>query len=97
MSKEIKKLNRAVNKGRSTSSDTIYPNAGAAGNITGRGFPANTWSLTYDDGPGGKTTPTILKNLKDRNMKATFFMLAKQVEGLPTTAKAIADAGMDLA
>jgi peptidoglycan/xylan/chitin deacetylase (PgdA/CDA1 family) len=96
-SKEIKRLNRAISKGRSTSSDTIYPNASSAGNITGNGYPANTWSLTYDDGPGGKTTPTVLQNLKDHNMKATFFMLAKQVEGLPNTAKSVADAGMDLA
>jgi peptidoglycan/xylan/chitin deacetylase (PgdA/CDA1 family) len=97
MSKEIKKFTKEISGGRSTSSDTIFPNAGAAGNITGRGFPANTWSLTYDDGPGGKTSPVVLQNLKDRNMKATFFMLAKQVEGLPNTAKSIADAGMDIA
>lgn len=97
MSKEMKKLTKEVNKGRSTSSDSIFPSAGVAGNITGRGFPANTWSITYDDGPGGKTTPTVLANLKARNMKATFFMLAKQVEGLPTTAKSVADAGHDLA
>lgn len=97
MSKEMKKLMKEVNKGRSTSSDTIFASAGASGNITGRGYPANTWSLTYDDGPGGKTTPTVLQNLKTRNMKATFFMLGKQVEGLPTTAKSVVDAGMDIA
>jgi peptidoglycan/xylan/chitin deacetylase (PgdA/CDA1 family) len=82
---------------RTTSSDTIFASTGGAGNITGRGFPANTWSLTYDDGPGGRTTTTVLQNLKDKNMKATFFMLARQVEALPSTAKAIADAGMDIA
>lgn len=97
MSKEIKKLVKEVRGGRSTSSDVIFASTGAQGNITGRGFPANTWSITYDDGPGGKTTPTILKNLEDRKLKATFFMLAKQVEGLPTTAKSIVDAGMDIA
>lgn len=96
-SKEIRKFNRAVIRGRSTSSDVIYPNAGTSGNITGRSFPANTWSITYDDGPGGKTSPTILKHLQDKGLKATFFMLAKQVEALPNTAKSIADAGMDIA
>lgn len=96
-SKEIQKFNRAVMRGRSTSSDVIYPNAGASGNITGRTFPANTWSITYDDGPGGKTTPTVIKNLQDKGLKATFFMLAKQVEALPNTAKSVVDAGMDIA
>lgn len=96
-SKEIRKFNRAIMKGRSTSSDVIYPNAGTSGNITGRSFPANTWSITYDDGPGGKTSPTVLKNLQNKGLKATFFMLAKQVEALPNTAKSIADAGMDIA
>jgi peptidoglycan/xylan/chitin deacetylase (PgdA/CDA1 family) len=97
VSKKIKVFVKKVVKGRSTSSDSIYPSTSKAGNISGSSWPANTWSLTYDDGPGGKTSPTILQNLKDRKMKATFFMLAKQVEGLPTTAKNIADAGMDIA
>ncbi len=94
---KIKALIKTVHKGRSTSSDTIFPSAGAAGNISGRGFPANTWSLTFDDGPGSKTTPTVVQNLVNRNMKATFFMLAKQVEGLPNTSKSVLDAGMDVA
>ena len=97
ISKEMRKLKRTAKRNRTTSSDTIYPSAGSAGNITGNGFPANTWSITYDDGPGGKTTPTVLQNLKAHNMKATFFMLGKQVEVLPTTAKSVVDAGMDIA
>ena len=97
LSKEMRKLTKKIARGRSTSSDVIFSSTTSAGNIVGNGFPANTWSLTYDDGPGGKTTPTVLKNLKDHNMHATFFMLAKQVEGLPSTAKSVADAGMDIA
>lgn len=96
LSKKIQLFKKEV-VGRSTSSDSIFPSAGAAGNITGRGFPKNTWSLTYDDGPGAKTTPQVLKNLKERNLKATFFMLAKQVEALPTIAKSIVADGHDLA
>jgi len=95
--KKIKELVKRQKQDRSTSSDTIFASAGSAGNITGRGFPANTWALTYDDGPGGRTSTTVLQNLKNRNIKATFFMLARQVEALPTTAKAISDAGMDVA
>ena len=96
-SKEIKKYMEELKGGRSTSSDIVYASAGPAGNITGRGYPANTWSLTYDDGPGAKTSPTVLKNLVDRGQKATFFELAKQVEALPNTALSIKNAGMDMA
>lgn len=97
IAQEIKDLIKDLRGGRSTSSDVIFASTGAQGNITGRGFPANTWSLTYDDGPGSKTTPVVLKNLIDRKLKATFFVLAKQVEGLPNTAKSLVDADMDIA
>lgn len=96
-SKEIKKLNRAVMKGRSTSSDVIYPNTSSAGNITGNSFPSKTWSITYDDGPSSVHTSAVLKNLQDRKLKATFFMLAQQVKNLPLNAKALAKADMDIA
>ncbi|MES2527859.1 MAG: polysaccharide deacetylase family protein [Bdellovibrionota bacterium] len=97
VSKDIKKLIQEIKTGRSTSSDVIFPSVGASGNITGRGFPANTWSITYDDGPGGRTTPTVLTNLANHNMKATFFMLAQQVLALPTITKTVVDGGHDIA
>lgn len=75
----------------------IFPSATSAGNVTGAGYPANTWSMTYDDGPGSATSPTVLKNLLDKKIKATFFQLAQQVLALPTIAKSIKDAGMDIA
>jgi peptidoglycan/xylan/chitin deacetylase (PgdA/CDA1 family) len=96
-SRDIQKLMKDLKAGRSTSGDVIFPAVGPSGNITGNGFPANTWSITYDDGPGGKTSPTVLQNLLNHGYKATFFMLAQQVKALPNTAKSIADAGMDIA
>jgi peptidoglycan/xylan/chitin deacetylase (PgdA/CDA1 family) len=95
-SKEIQKLNRAVMRGRSTSSDVIYPNTSSAGNITGNSFPAKTWSITYDDGPSPTETPKVLKNLQDRGLKATFFMLAAQVKK-PNIGKLVVEADMDIA
>lgn len=94
LSKEMKAFTDEL--GRGTSSDVIYPAAGPNGNITGRSFPANTWSLTYDDGPA-KTTDQVLTNLVERKIPATFFVLAKQVEAYPTMAKKLKDAGMDMA
>ena len=94
VSKDMKKFRNVI--GRGTSAASIFPSAGSNGNITGSGFPANTWSITYDDGPG-KTSPQVLKNLVDKKIPATFFQLAKQVIALPGTALAIKDAGMDMA
>jgi peptidoglycan/xylan/chitin deacetylase (PgdA/CDA1 family) len=97
VSHDIHKLIKELKNGRSTSGDVIYPAVGAAGNITGRGFPANTWSVTYDDGPGGKTTPQVLANLKSLGYKATFFVLAQQVLALPGVTKSIVADGHDIA
>lgn len=94
LSEKMKEFTSQLDRG--TSSDSIYPSAGANGNISGSNFPNNTWSLTYDDGPGTPTSE-ILKNLKERNMKATFFMLAQQVEKYPTIAASIKKDGHDLA
>lgn len=97
VSKDIHSLIKELKAGRNTSADVIFPAVGASGNITGRGFPANTWSITYDDGPGGKTTPQVLANLASHGYKATFFVLAQQVLALPGVTKSIVDGGHDLA
>ncbi len=34
--------------------------------------------LSFDDGPSETNTPSILKTLKDENVKATFLFLEKQ-------------------
>lgn len=75
----------------------IYPTAGKPGNITGNEFPAKVWSLTFDDGPGKASTLEILEHLKKREMKATFFQLAKQVKINPSVSKSILAAGMEIA
>jgi polysaccharide deacetylase family sporulation protein PdaB len=40
-------------------------------------------ALTFDDGPLAKTTPKILSILKEKNVKATFFVVGEQVEKFP--------------
>jgi peptidoglycan/xylan/chitin deacetylase (PgdA/CDA1 family) len=97
VSTEIKNVMKELRAGRGTSGDVIYPAVGPAGNINGRGFPANTWSITYDDGPGAKTTPQVLANLNSYGYKATFFVLAQQTLALPGITKSLVDAGMDMA
>ncbi len=96
-SKELRKYMKEVKTGRSTSSDSIAPSVDKSGNVTGNGYPANTWSITYDDGPASAYSPTVLKNLQAHNMKVTLFQLAQQVKALPKIANAYKDAGMDMA
>lgn len=48
--------------------------------------------LTFDDGPS-TVTPNILDTLKQKNVKATFFMLGSNVERLPETVKKVFDEG----
>lgn len=49
--------------------------------------------LTFDDGPYPETTPRILKILQDEGVKATFFVLGKQVDRYPDLLKAEFDQG----
>jgi polysaccharide deacetylase family sporulation protein PdaB len=40
-------------------------------------------ALTFDDGPVSTTTPEILNILKEKNIKATFFVVGEQVKRYP--------------
>lgn len=41
--------------------------------------------LTFDDGPGGKTTIQVLDTLKAENVPATFFVIGNQIKGQEDT------------
>jgi peptidoglycan-N-acetylglucosamine deacetylase len=53
-------------------------------------------ALTFDDGPHGTHTITILNILKQYNVKATFFMLGIQVSRFPAVAKLVVAAGHEV-
>jgi len=53
--------------------------------------------LTFDDGPHPEGTPAMLATLAQRNARATFFLVAEQVERHPELARAIAAAGHTVA
>lgn len=88
---------QAMDDSRDPASDVITPSTGGAGNITGSGFPRGTWAMTYDDGPGTKTSEQVLENLRQSGTKATFFMLAGQAVAHTAMAQRIKAAGMDIA
>ena len=53
--------------------------------------------MTFDDGPHPKLTPRLLDILKERNIKATFFVIGKLVAEYPDIAKRIVDEGHEIA
>ncbi len=50
-------------------------------------------ALTFDDGPDPENTPRLLHILKEKGVKATFFLLGSKVEKYPEIARAILQAG----
>lgn len=56
-------------------------------------FKPKTMYLTFDDGPSPENTNTILDILKEKNIKATFFLIGENVEKYPEVAKRIVEEG----
>jgi peptidoglycan/xylan/chitin deacetylase (PgdA/CDA1 family) len=65
-------------------------------------FPSLIWKiqtkkkevwLTFDDGPDEKTTPLILSILEKLNIKATFFLIGREIEKYPSLTKSIIEKG----
>lgn len=50
-------------------------------------------ALTFDDGPSATRTPPLLELLDQKNVKATFFLLGKQINKYPHLAKKIHENG----
>lgn len=53
-------------------------------------------ALTFDDGPCEPYTGEILDILKGYNVKATFFMVGRNVDKFPETAKRVAAGGHEI-
>ncbi len=53
-------------------------------------------ALTFDDGPHPVLTPKILAILKKYQIRATFFMIGKEVEWYADTARAVAEDGHEI-
>ncbi|MFG1320311.1 polysaccharide deacetylase family protein [Xanthobacter autotrophicus] len=53
-------------------------------------------AMTFDDGPNPETTPQLLAILKERGIKATFFVLGNMVAKHPEVLKMISDEGHEI-
>ena len=54
-------------------------------------------ALTFDDGPNPDATPLVLDALRDRGVKATFFILGRHAEQWPELVRRVADEGHSVA
>lgn len=50
-------------------------------------------ALTFDDGPHASCTEKLLEGLRERNVKATFFLIGKSIEGKEKIVKQMAQDG----
>ena len=53
-------------------------------------------ALTFDAGSDDRAVQPILRELRTRNVRATFFLTGKFCEQFPKSCRAIADAGMEI-
>lgn len=53
-------------------------------------------AITFDDGPSGHFTADLLDGLREREVKATFFLCGYRVEQFPTLTKRIATDGHEI-
>ncbi len=61
------------------------------------GTAARYLALTFDDGPSGKATEYLLAGLRERGVRATFFLCGYRMEQFPSLVWQIADEGHELA
>lgn len=83
-----------------TDEDTDSDSAGAIGKGPDKDTPGTPGkvkrklvALTFDDGPDSRYTTEILDILKDKGVKATFFVVGIQVEKFPDIMKRIVEEG----
>ncbi|MBI4733793.1 MAG: polysaccharide deacetylase family protein [Rubrobacteridae bacterium] len=73
-----------------------YHGIGCQDGITRRGPDENVVAITFDDGPNPNYTPQLLDILKEKGVKATFFVVGLHVKKYPDIAKRIVDEGHDI-
>jgi len=61
-----------------------------------RAIKSKTLVLTFDDGPGNRLTPAILDILSSHNVKATFFLLGRNIAGRESIVKRIRQEGHEI-
>lgn len=61
------------------------------------GVPGKYLSITFDDGPHATLTPKLLDMLRERGIKATFFLVGKNVAEYPAIVRRMVEEGHEVA
>lgn len=64
--------------------------------LNNKAVRSKTLVLTFDDGPGSRLTPAILDILSAHNVKATFFLLGRNIAGRESIVKRIQEEGHEI-
>lgn len=56
-------------------------------------YDEKTVAVTFDDGPGAESTMMLLDGLKERNVRATFFLVGENIKGHEDIVKRMHDEG----
>jgi len=64
--------------------------------LTRKAIKSNAIVLTFDDGPGSKLTPELLRILQGSKAKATFFLLGRNIADREAIVRQIAQHGHDI-
>lgn len=92
--REQEKLYPEIDEARTPQAlDTLEPDPGPNGHVTGNRFPKGKWALTFDDGPHPTHTQGVLDMLKATGVHATFFWLTQNMNKYPEFAKKAGDLG----
>ena len=90
---------RAANQGGSRHhliSDEIFKTMPQPYEVNMYGGSPNKVAITFDDGPDPQWTPKILDVLKEKGVKATFFLIGVEAEKYPNIAKRIYNEGHEI-
>jgi len=77
-------------------SDEIFKNLPSPYEVNMYGSSPNKIAITFDDGPDPEWTPKILDVLKDKGVKATFFLIGVEAEKYPGITKRVYNEGHEI-
>src|SRR5271166_3552404 len=76
--------------------DEIFKNLPSPYEVNMYGSSPNKMALTFDDGPDPEWTPKVLDVLKEKGVKATFFLIGVEAEKYPGITKRVYNEGHEI-
>jgi peptidoglycan/xylan/chitin deacetylase (PgdA/CDA1 family) len=94
--KNIEHLSHLMEMDLNSPAKKWAPSENSNGSLSGQEFPSKVWSLTFSSGPHKNYTRKVIQNLKELNLKATFFHEGSKVKEFLEEAKQVSQSGMEI-